>query len=186
MQKQTLIKNIATTATLGVIALNSFVPAFAAVTPNPTNVQQRQQNRQQLCSNSQTIINDRIRLRQDIANQFKQRYENLKTRLDNIQTKVSTTFPSIDLTSLKADITKLDELYKAAVAQSDKAQDAFSNVDFSKCLSGTGEFKAQLQNARLLTKQASDAHKAYWTFVKDTVKTDLQKIKSDIQALKTV
>jgi Flp pilus assembly CpaF family ATPase len=186
MQKQTIIRGIATSASIGIIAISLVTPIFAvANTPVRAAATNRAQLRNQICTETQERIQNRINNRTTISNQYTSRYNNLVARLNKIKTTVSDKFPTVSLINLNADLVKLEELYTKAKTASDDANTAMVAVDFSKCASGTGEFKTTLENARLSSKNALDAHKAYWAFVKDTLKIDIQQIKSDILALKT-
>lgn len=185
MQKQTFLKGIATSATIGIIAMTSITPAFAvANTPVRAAATTRAQLRSQICTETQSRVQNRINNRTMLSNQYTSRYNNLVTSLNKIKTTVIEKFPTVSLINLNADIAKLDELYNKAILASNEANASMAGVDFTKCASGTGEFKSALENARLKSKQALDAHKAYWTFVRGTLKVDIQTIKSDILALK--
>jgi membrane-associated HD superfamily phosphohydrolase len=185
MQKRTIFKGIATSATIGIIAMTSLSPAFAVVnTPGRAAATNRVQLRNQICTETQERVQNRINNRTTISNQYTSRYNNLVTSLNKIKATVTEKYPTVSLINLNADIVKLEELYNKAISASNEANTSMEGVDFTKCASGSGEFKTGLENARLKSKQALDAHKAYWTFVKETLKVDMQKIKSDILSIK--
>lgn len=186
MQKHLVLSKAVKLGAVGVMMLTAISPAFAVASgsgnsPQATLTPARQQYRQQICDATQATVQTRTQAREQIMNQFTQRYENFNTKLNNLKTTVTEKFPDIDLTNLNADITKLQAMYNTAVQASTQAYVAFGQLNFDNCLNGSGDFKGQLTQARLQTKNAYEAHKAYWTFIRESVRPDLEAIRTQIQ-----
>lgn len=183
MQKHTILSKAIKLMAVGVITFSAMSPVLAVGATGgqgPTSAA-GQQNRETICNATQTIIQSRLQIREMTMTQFTQRHENFNTKLNAIKNTMSENFPNIDLTNLNADIVRLQTMYNAAIQTSTEAYTAFGQMNFANCLSGSGEFRNQLQQARTMNKNAYDAHKAYWNFVKETVKPDLEAIRAQIQ-----
>lgn len=172
---------------LGLLILTILTTSFvSANTPAPVRPDtKREQNRQTVCVQVESRVKDRVSKRSNILDQFTKRFENLETKVENIITRVGEKFPSVDLTYLKADLSKIREMYDEAMSASVKAQKAYEKLDFTGCGQLNEQFKTDLQEARALSKDAYDAHKALWSFVRETLKSDLEDLKSQIANTKT-
>jgi hypothetical protein len=197
MQKNKILAGATKAFAAGVITLASLSPVFAVVAgpsnapggstnAQATSAADRQQTRSQLCTATQTAVNNRIQAQEQVMNAFTERYNNFDQKLGDLINAISIKYPTIDLAKLIQDREQLQAMHQTAVQASVAAYNAYGLMNFDNCLNGTGEFRSELNQARTQAQTATQEHANYWEFIQNTIKADLESIRTQIENLVVV